>query len=80
MSKIITGKLMPEAKPRALTCDLRHSLFPREVSILFFLIPSFYAESNIFVKTSGRKNLLSAGVLGKNVLCFLVQKFFSKSQ
>ena len=31
-----------------------------QASVLFFLIP--FAESNIFVKTSGRKNLLFAGV------------------
>ena len=75
----ITGKLMPEAS-RSLghqfTCDLWHSLFPPEVSILFFLIP--FAESNIFVKTSGRKYLFSAGVWGKTLFFMLQKKLFFK--
>ena len=36
---------------------------PTQVGILFFLTP--FAENNIFVKTSERKNLLPAGVRGK---------------
>ena len=40
--------------------------------ILYFLPRStyYFQESKIFVKTSGRKNLLSAGVWGKYIILF----------
>ena len=55
-----TGKLLPEAKPRALSLWFMAFLFSPEANILFFLIP--FAKSNIFVKTRERKDLFSAGV------------------